>query len=247
MTDLLYASAGGNAARWDDGVLSIPTPDGYPDGIPGTLLAARPDGTMIGSLAVGDPLGSDDAAPYETDGATLEMLPIPDVGVLRATRASADGSIVVGFYTDASGFRFPFRWTDRPVAQFTTLTDLGIDAIPYAVSSDGNVIVGGTKLLTGPHPYGAFVWEPSAGLRSVEDVLAEAGLDTTGVPFISANGVSADGRFVVGDAFVARIPAPGPVPEPCAPATAAVVLAALVGWRLARAQRGSLDSGPVTS
>jgi uncharacterized membrane protein len=153
---------------------------------------------------------------------------------------------VIGYYTDPYGFRFPFRWTDQPVVQFTTLTALGIDAIPNAVSSDGDVIVGGTRLLTGPHPVGAFVWEPSAGLRTLETILAEASVDTSGVFFTAAIGVSADGRIVVGDSFVARMPAP--VPEPRVPAAAAAALAGLVGWRRARAQRGdSSDSAAGTS
>jgi hypothetical protein len=44
----------------------------------------------------------------------------------------------------------------------------------------------------------AFRWTPSTGIRAVQSLLAQAGVDTSGWQLTSANGVSADGTVIVG-------------------------------------------------
>ena len=64
-----------------------------------------------------------------------------------------------------------------------------------AASSDGSVVVGtGTSALGNE----AFVWEADTGMRSIASVLQERGLDLGGWRLTEANGISADGRIVVG-------------------------------------------------
>lgn len=158
---------------------------------------------------------------------------MPDVGDLHATRASADGGVVVGYFTDPRGIEFPFRWSDRPLPQFAQLTERPIDAHAHGVSADGDVVVGRHADPTVP-PFEAFVWTPTAGLRDLRDVLEDAGFPLYLDPLWSADDVSSDGSIVIGirryfDGFIAGLPQP--VPEPRAGAAALAALLALLGLR----------------
>jgi hypothetical protein len=236
-----FGAADGKAAQWIDGAPVLLTPTGHPDGITGMLLGRRADGKLVGAAT------SDAAIPaiFLSDGSTLEPVPLPDVGDIHATRASANGAAVIGTYT-ADGVAYPFRWMDVEANEFVQLTASAVNARPTAVSADGNVVVG-----TYDDPVGGrtpFVWDPILGFRSLETVMAAAtGLGN--VSLLTAEGVSSDGRTVVGlrdsgNGFVARLPAS--VPEPSTSLGVAAALLVLAGW--GRAQRSeSPDSAAGTS
>ena len=107
-----------------------------------------------------------------------------------------------------------------------------------AVSADGTVVVGRGATASGNR---AFVWDAANGMRSLQTVLADAGVDLTGWQLIDATAISADGTTVVGtalnpsqlpEAFVAAIV----VPEPGSSALALSALLA-IGWlRFARSR-----------
>jgi hypothetical protein len=227
----IFGIAAGKAARWDAGVLTILTPPTHPGGMPATLLAERPDGRWIGAASP-DAAGSVPPL-FLTDGIGIEPLWVPEVGDLHATRASADGGVVVGSFTDSRGMEFPFRWSDHPLPQFAQLTERPIDARAHGVSADGNAVVGRHDSTV--HPSEAFVWTPLAGLRDLRDVLEDAGFPQVPLylnPLWSADDVSSDGSIVIGirryfDGFIAGLPQPVPEPGSCAVALAA--LFALLG------------------
>jgi uncharacterized membrane protein len=64
-------------------------------------------------------------------------------------------------------------------------------------SSDAGVIVGQLACAAGEPR--AFVWTQSAGVRLVTDVLGDAGVSVSGWILLRANGVSDDGRIIVGE------------------------------------------------
>ncbi len=238
---VIFGGVGGRAARWDDGVLTIPMPTGYTDGIPGTLLGQLSDGTMLGSVepTLGDVPLPDQPTTFRTDGLDLQPLPAPDVGELHATGVSSGGTTAIGYFLDELGFAFPFRWKSGVAGtEFAILTGLGVDAHPQDVDADGDVVVGDYQETA--QQRAAFVWTPSGGLRSLRAMLEAAALDTTGMGLVSACCVSDDGRIVAGGGFVARLPEP--VPEPGAIARIGAAWLVLLGC----AQRGFARTSPVS-
>lgn len=95
------------------------------------------------------------------------------------------------------------------------MTDLGTlsgngQSMAHGISADGNVIVGHAYAGAG---YRAFRWT-SAGMRSVEDWLRDAGVNVPIDVTLAAYGTNGDGSVVVGElangsAFVARVGAAG--------------------------------------
>jgi probable HAF family extracellular repeat protein len=130
---------------------------------------------------------------------------------------SADGSTVVGWFTDTVDDRRtnrPFRWTEE-----TGLVDLGFfddggwTGKAQDVSGDGSVIVG----LSGKHTE-PFIWDAKNGLRVLRDVMEEHGVDMSDwLHLTNCYGVSDDGKTIVGygyhdgygyEGWVAHIPEP---------------------------------------
>jgi probable HAF family extracellular repeat protein len=134
----------------------------------------------------------------------------------EAKAVSADGAVVVGSSTSASGIE-AFRWTSA--GGMVGLGDLPGDDFyseAFAVSADGSVVVGrshgSSESLSEP-----FVWDAIHGMRYLSTVLTDLGLDLTGWDLRNATGVSADGMTIIGDgvnngveqAWIAVIPEPG--------------------------------------
>jgi hypothetical protein len=115
-------------------------------------------------------------------------------GQCRATAraVSGDGSVVVGF---VDSFGPGFRWT-----QATGSMDLGVPTgagglLALSVSGDGR-LVGCT---TGSSQGGeATVWMASRGLVNLNVYLPTRGVDLTGWHLSHVQGISADGRVLVG-------------------------------------------------
>jgi len=123
-----------------------------------------------------------------------------DLGVLPggtssiAMDVSADGNVVVGKMTDASGHDHAFRWTqENNMVDLGTLPG-GINTIANAVSANGSVVVGQAKFASGNSGH-AFRWTQTTGMVALGAL--------PGGNNSAAYGVSADGTVVVGVATVA--------------------------------------------
>lgn len=108
-----------------------------------------------------------------------------------ASGVSADGSVVAGRYQPASYYR-ALRWTGASGTE--DLGSLGqssaLDAIAFAVSGDGSVIVGIAR--TPINVYRAFRWTQGSGM-------VDLGLpNSVESNYVSATAVSYDGTVVVG-------------------------------------------------
>jgi probable HAF family extracellular repeat protein len=131
----------------------------------------------------------------------------------EASAVSADGSVVVGYGSSASGIE-AFRWTSA--GGMVGLGDLPgglFNSEALAVSADGSIVVGkGDGTESKP-----FIWDATNGMRNLSTVLTDLGLDLTGWDLRTATGISADGSTIVGDgvnngveqAWIAVIPEPG--------------------------------------
>jgi probable HAF family extracellular repeat protein len=162
-------------------------------------------GTGQAPLAVGAAIKGSDA-----NGATFHAFKwtpaggLLDLGIANGTQSfataiSANGLVIVGEATDASGFWRAFRWTASGGMQdMGTLG--GPESAPFAVNSDGTVIVG-TSLTTGETGSSvSFVWTAKSGMQNLTTVLHAAGINTADnwVSLVEMNGVSADGTVMVG-------------------------------------------------
>ncbi len=130
--------------------------------------------------------------PYVYRGpGTFQTLPLLGLWARRgrATDASYDGSVVVGYNDDGNdaGHSLAFRWTAAGGTQSLGALPGDYDSEGYAVSADGNTIVGASAGSSGwDH---AFAWTPQTGMQALAGPI---GTD--------ARGVSSDARFIVGNA-----------------------------------------------
>ena len=110
---------------------------------------------------------------------------LPDGYISEAWGVSADGSVVVGYASNAAGLSRAFRWT-----QATGMQDLGtlggVWSEAYGVSADGSVVVG----------WATDAAEEGRAFRWQNGVMQDLG--TLGGVWSEAYGVSADGSVVVG-------------------------------------------------
>lgn len=121
---------------------------------------------------------------------------LPGSSYSFANAVSPDGSVVVGTSSDSSGFP-GFRWT-----QSTGIISLGHlpgrnTTHPFSVSNNGSIIVG-SSFIDRSHGT-AFIWDSTHGMRSLQSVLlTDYGLNLIGWNLQSANGISPDGKVIVG-------------------------------------------------
>ncbi|MHC4441635.1 MAG: hypothetical protein ACYTA5_03490 [Planctomycetota bacterium] len=134
-----------------------------------------------------------------------------------ATSVSGDGCVIVGAGSSASSnekFNEAFRWTqEEGMVGLGDLPGGSFYSAALDVSGDGSVIVGVSE---GPGADAAFIWDIKHGMRDLKDVLVnEYSLDLSGWKLLSAQGVSHDGKTIVGhgtyprrlrQGWVARLP-----------------------------------------
>ncbi len=102
---------------------------------------------------------------------------LPGLRSSFAYGVSGDGSVVVGALYLPSGERRAFRWVGN------TVEILPADAVAYAASQNGSVVVG-QAFWTDTQTLGAFRWTVFSGMERL--------------PIYDALGVSADGNVIVG-------------------------------------------------
>jgi probable HAF family extracellular repeat protein len=110
-----------------------------------------------------------------------------------ALGVSADGSVVVGWATNAAGQKRAFRWTAaRGMQDLGTLG--GDESAAWGVSADGSVVVGYARNAAGlPR---AFRWTAAGGMEDLN--ITYAHLLTNGSMFGAALAISPDGRYIAG-------------------------------------------------
>jgi probable HAF family extracellular repeat protein len=156
----------------------------------------------------------------------------PDILYSKAEAVSDDGHVVVGSASVGSPQGSAYRWTESGGLKLLRVAPGDAKEIARDVSGDGNIVVGDAQ-------FGAFIWDPLHGMRSLRDVLiTEYGLgpQLAGWTLGSAEAISSDGRAIVGggtnpagqyEAFLAVLPEP----------SAAVLLAAFAAILARRPRR----------
>ena len=153
-----------------------------------------------------------------------------------------DGSVIVGESQSADGtVREAFLWTQGiGMVGLGDLVGGNFESRAQAVSADGSVVVGvGYVENTGNE---AFRWTEAYGMQSISQLLIDGGIDLTGWLLSEVTHISDDGTVIVGwgtsprgkgEAWMARIETPAPVPILAALPLLLSALGGLgfMGWR----------------
>ncbi len=124
---------------------------------------------------------------------------LPGTDQSEAFGVSADGTVVVGWAENDSGYQRAFRWTQ--VAGMQDLDTLGGRVSrAYNVSADGTVVVG--YATDASNEIRAFRWTPATGMQDLNQTYAS--LLTDGSVLRDARAISPDGRYIVGYGYNAR-------------------------------------------
>lgn len=188
--------------------------------LPGGWFASYATGVSAdGAVVVGHGTTANDGLPHafrwtEAGGMVgLGTLPGEDNPYSRANAVSADGRVIVGG-SSSTGFE-AFLWTktDGMIGLGDLTPGSGFSSEALAVSADGSVVVGlseGVNVILGPtgtvfSAPGAFVWDATHGMRSIQELLESDGI---AVPFdlYRAIDVSADGTVILGTSEVGFYP-----------------------------------------
>ncbi len=135
--------------------------------------------------------------------------PVGTTRYAQAEAVSSDGSVVIGeSRSTASGNGLEaFRWT--AASGTVGLGDLlggAFQSWAYAMTPDGSVLVGRATIDGPSGPFGggsaprAFIWDAARGMRDLQQVLIDAGVNLSGWSLQEARGISADGRTITGTA-----------------------------------------------
>jgi len=141
-----------------------------------------------------------------------------------AVDVSGDGLTVVGnnyqpYHHEIDGKiqlssnQEPFRWTyDDGMIGLGHLPESHNRTMATGISADGSIIIG---FSIARRISKAFVWDEVNGMRSLQDLLVDLGVDLTGWSLTEATDISADGLVIVGngtnpegklEAWIATIP-----------------------------------------
>jgi probable HAF family extracellular repeat protein len=154
-----------------------------------------------GAVVVGESRqksGYDEAFRFDADSGLIHLGVLSGDSSSVADGVSANGSVIVGSSSGAD--TQAFRWTQQDgMIGLGTLPNGSRNSRARGVSADGSIIVGQCY---GEGGFEAFIWDAAHGMRSLRQVLVsqfDLANSLAGWKLKSANAVSADGSFVVGD------------------------------------------------
>ena len=160
-------------------------------------MGISPDGTSIVGRSLNDS-GFLEAFRWRSVGGMIGLADLAGGAFSSVARAaSADGSVVVGRGTSASGTE-AFRWEAGSMTGLGDLAGGAFSSEALGVSGDGSIVVGLSRgAADGTNR--AFLWTAADGMQDLRDILLGAG--TTGLEgwtLYAATGISTDGRTIVG-------------------------------------------------
>ncbi len=143
-------------------------------------------------------VGLRSSVPVRWDGDVSTPLPDPPEGSFgeRPEKISSDGRVVVGRSRQSSG-DVAIRWRRRSAELLGRLPG-DTQSRALDTSGDGGVVVGYSW--GEAEGYRAFIWDREGGIRPLQEELASVyGIDVAGWRLQKANGISDDGKVIVGE------------------------------------------------
>ena len=162
----------------------------------GTVRLTVGTGTHALLWSVASPGTAIDLSIHSTDSST--PVGISFDGTVAVANYSTAADLARARSSDDSPYRHVLRWASGQSTDIGTL-GLGSSDEASAMSADGSIIVGTESRIHSELPIG-FVWTTTTGIVSVADRLSAGGIDSSAYRLISANGISADGTIVMGQA-----------------------------------------------
>ncbi|MGB7317632.1 MAG: autotransporter domain-containing protein [Planktotalea sp.] len=196
------SAIGNEAFRWAEGDPAGMTGLGFlGTGTSSDANGVSGDGTVIvGSSETGT--GNDKEAYRWTSAGGMVSIGDLAGGQVHsvANDTNKDGSVIVGYGRTAAFNQEAFRWTQAGGMVALGQLPNGTRSLANAVSDDGMIVVGQGSTNAGEV---AFRWTQETGIKSLQDLLVAKNVDMTGIKLGTANEISADGKFIVGEATTA--------------------------------------------
>ncbi len=183
--------------------------------LPGDYQAYMCGMSGDGSTIVGWSQGPDGVQAFRTNavGAMMPLWPLPsDNGI--ATAASYDGSFIAGerYFGSQQSLR-AFRWSISGAVDVLGTLPGDVESNVSCISDDGMAVAGISGF---QYTWRAFYWRPDLGMVDLNALLPQLGVDLTGWSLRFVDGMSADGRTLVGsgmhngasESWIATIPPP---------------------------------------
>jgi probable HAF family extracellular repeat protein len=185
------------AVRWTPEGGLAPLDDFFPGG---NFYSIAQDVSFDGSVIIGwadSPKGAHEAFRWTEAEGMVGLGDLPGGSYSsHADAVSADGRVITGTSSGNNIYSDLFVWTAETGMVSLYSPDME-DADPYGISGDGAVIVG--DVLYRGRDGEAFIWGAERGMRLLRDeLLYYYGLDIGAWSLHRANGVSDDGRTIVG-------------------------------------------------
>jgi uncharacterized membrane protein len=194
------------------------------------------DGSVIAGFATAN--GQGFAVRWVDGGAAESLGDLAGGNVAPQSHAvSGDGSAIVGQAGSAAALTEAFLWTSGGGMVGLGFLPGDSRSVAQDVSLAGGSVVGQSSGASGDT---AFLWTPEHGMRSLLDVLQDDyGLDLSGWRLLAAEGISDDGRVIVGDGIDPDgnyVPWVATIPEPSTALLLGLGVAALAGTRPRRSR-----------
>jgi uncharacterized membrane protein len=206
----IVGTGGNNAVLWERGASGyeprvLPKPQGTTNG---EALGISEDGNLIFGSAV---INSQKLVSFRLKAPDFQSPEYLGEGsdnrytfsVPQA--ANSDGSVIVGYLTNAANDYQAFRWSaDEGILPFASLRqdpNQNHQSTATAISRNGKVITGSSD--------GQPVRWSDRGVESVRDLLIEAGADLSHFETLNIWAVSPSGEWLAGEARMTPSPPPG--------------------------------------
>lgn len=172
----------------------------------GTYNSAAHGVSADGSVIVGTASGPTGELPFRwTEATGMVSIGALPAGVNHGNAAgvSSDGSIIVGSLEESETTE-GYMWTQG--SGYVRLGGLYQDlaySIAYGISGDGTTIVGESFIgdFDAQFPLQAFIWDSANGMRNLNTVLTELGINLNGWTLVDASDVSFDGKTIIGRGY----------------------------------------------
>ncbi len=142
-------------------------------------------------------IGQSDSIGFRWNGGTMIPLLLPGGSSSEVAALTPDGSTVIGSSDDGNGNFHAYRWKNGAVTDLTP-TETSPYVFAKGVSNNGEVVVGYSGIGASLVNTRAWRWTAATGNVALNTLLANAGVNMTGINLRQANAISGDGQYIVG-------------------------------------------------